>query len=156
TKRPEHSGLMSRAANLRARLADQDTVLASVRKEAGEHLQQVTAEAQLIVAEHVVQSCYRAHLEHLAVPLPADLAVNEDLLNALLPSVDIRTNRRPLLRLVRAYVSGDHRWPERHPANVAFFKDLAGSGVDVATWLSAHPRLYPCAGVAGGRLHVHL
>ena len=129
---------------------------ADLHDEIAERLQQAAAEAQLAAAEHAVQSMYRSHLEKIARPIPAGLAIDDDLINAVLLATDVRHNRRLLRRLLRAYVAGDTRWPERHPANVAFLDKLAAGGVEVATWLSSHSRVYRHASVPGGHLHVYL
>jgi hypothetical protein len=98
----------------------------------------------------------------VAGPLPPDLRLDADLLNATLLTVDIRQNRRLLQRLLRAHLAGDHGWRERHPANVAFLAELAARGADAAAWQSAHPRRYPypvslegtAPGAAWVRLHL--
>ena len=153
---PDRRDLTVRIANLRTRLANRDPMQADLHDEIAERLQQAAAEAQLAAAEHVVQSLYRSHLEKIAGPIPAGLAIDDDLINAVLLATDVRWNRRLLRRLLRAYVAGDKRWPERHPANVAFLETLAAGGVEVAIWLSSHPRVYRHASVPGGRLHVYL
>jgi Arc/MetJ family transcription regulator len=50
---------------------------------------------------------YRSHLDNIAGPIPADLAIDDDLINAVLLATDVRHNRRLLRRLLRAYVAGD-------------------------------------------------
>ncbi|MFL5733103.1 MAG: hypothetical protein ACJ78Q_07850 [Chloroflexia bacterium] len=151
--RPE---LAARVTNLRARLADGETVSQAARAEAAEALEHVAAEAQLATLERQVMLCYRARLEKVASPLPPDLSMSEDLMNATLLTADIQQNRRLLLKLLRAYVRGDHHWPELHPTNIAFLEDLAEHGVDKVAWLDSMPRTYRCPGVAGGRVRLHL
>jgi hypothetical protein len=156
SRHPDRRDLTVRIANLHTRLADRDRMQADLHDDIAERLQQAAAEAQLAAAEHVVQSLYRSHLEKIAGPIPAELAIDDDLINAVLLATDVRWNRRLLRRLLRAYVAGDRRWPERHPANVAFLDKLAAGGVEVTTWLSSHPRVYRHASVPGGHLHVYL
>lgn len=153
---PERADLAARLSNLRTRLADPQPLWQAARQEARERLTQVTAEAQLLAAEQQLLVCYRERLEVVAGRVPADLPLDDDLLNAVLLSVDIRTNRRLLRKLLRAHLAGDTAWREQHPANVAFLTRLAAQGVDVATWLSAFPRTYPCKGVRGGLVHLTL
>jgi hypothetical protein len=95
-------------------------------------------------------------LEELAGPLPSELVLDDDLLNAALLAVDIRANRRLLRRLLRAHLSGVRRWREEHPANAVFLGSLAARGVDVDAWLGGHPRRYPCARATGDRVRLHL
>jgi hypothetical protein len=153
---PTRIDLVARVANLGARLADADRVQADALAEAHERLAQVAAEAQLAAAERLVLDCYRARLARVAGPLPPGLEMNDDLLNAALLSVDIRSNRNLLRRLLRARLAGDQAWPIRHPANARFLAGLAASGVAVAAWLSAHPRAYRDGALAGGRVHLRL
>ena len=153
---PERADLSVRVHNLRARLSDEEQLVRSVRDEVCDRLEQITAEAELGAAEQQVLACYHARLADVAGPLPAGLRLDEDLLNATLLTVDIKQNRRLLLRLLRAHIAGDDGWRERHPSNAAFLRQLAERGVDVAAWLGAHPRSYRCEGVAGGRVRLHL
>ena len=153
---PARADLAARAANLRTRLADRERVEAGVREEAAERLEQLTVEAQLAAAEGQVRACYCARLAQVMGPLPADLILDDDWLNATLLMGDIQHNRRLLRRLLRARLAGDPTWPERHPANQAFLAGLAARGVDRAAWLDTAPHLYRCAGVAGGHVRLHL
>jgi hypothetical protein len=156
SRHPERRDLTVRIANLHTRLANRDRMQADLHDEIAERLQQAAAEAQLAAAEHEVQSLYRSHLAKIAGPIPADLAIDDDLINTVLLATDVRHNRRLLRRLLRAHVTGDKRWAERHPANVAFLDKLAAGGVEVATWLSGYPRVYRHASIPGSRLHVYL
>jgi hypothetical protein len=92
----------------------------------------------------------------VAGPVPPDLVLDDDWLNATLLASDIEQNRRLLLRLLRARLAGVADWPERHPVNRAFLAGLAARGVDAAAWLDTAPRLYRCKGVAGGHVHLRL
>ncbi|HEX9987751.1 MAG TPA: hypothetical protein VGE45_04635 [Chloroflexia bacterium] len=152
---PGRSDLAIRAGNLRARLGDPRLML-GVREELAGRLGQITAEAQFAAAENQVLACYRARLASLAGPLPTDLVLSQDLLNATLLAADIDQNRRLLLRLVRAHIRGDHRWVEQHPANLMFLRTLEARGVSAEAWQSARPRAFACEGVAGGRLRLRL
>jgi hypothetical protein len=88
--------------------------------------------------------------------VPPDLCFDDDLLNAILMSVNVETNRKYLVQLIRAHVWGDTGWRERIPANAAFLDSLAGRGVGPATWLGAHPRWYDCEAAAGRRVRLAL
>ena len=100
--------------------------------------------------------CYRRRLVAVVGVLFDDLRFDDDLLNAALLTLDVQHNRRLLLRLLRAHLSGEHGWREQHPANIAFLRDLAARGCDAAAWLGMMPRAYRCAGVAGGRVRLRL
>jgi hypothetical protein len=153
---PERADLTSRARNLRERLDNQETLTRSITQEASERLEQVTTEAQLAAAEHVVIECYRRHLNTVACPLPDNMPLDENMLNATLLTVDIRWNRRLLRTLLRAYVRGNHRWHMSQPANIRFLEGLRARGVNVAVWLGRHPRRYACAGAHGGYVRLSL
>lgn len=155
-KQPERSDLRTRVANLHTRLADPDQLLATAHDEALERLYQISAAQQIAAAEQQITACYRAHLSAVAGRLPTGLVLDADLLNAILLTVDIEANRRLLLRLLRAHLSGEHAWREQHPANADFLERLSTQGVSVATWLSALPRRYPFAAISGGYLQIHL
>ena len=153
---PERTDLAARCASLCLQLADRARLEATSQREAVERLRQITAEAQLKAAEHQVQACFRDRLARVAGPLPADLQLDADLLNATLLTVDLRTNRRLLLRLIRAHLAGTTSWREQHHANAAFLRGLEKRGVDVGIWLSELPRVYQSAAMVGGRVRLHL
>ena len=153
---PERTDLAARAAAHRALLADPARLEAEVAAEVGARLPQVAAQALAEATERQVLACYRARLEAVAGPQPPDLVLTDDLINAILLTVDIAQNRKLLLQLLRAHLAGDADWRERHPANRAFLDALAGRAVDVVTWLSAFPRLVRCASVPGGKIHLRL
>lgn len=153
---PARADLASRAGNLRERLQDQEKHVRSIVEEAGERLQRVTAEAQLAAAEHLVMACYRKHLNLVAGPVPDDMPLDEDLVNAILLTVDIKQNKRLLRALLRAYIRGDRRWPEAQPANVQFLDSLSARGVNVAAWLGKHPRRFPYKGAHEGYVHLSI
>jgi hypothetical protein len=148
--------LQARAANLRAYLAERDRLLDAARAEACERMAQVAAESLFAAAEQQVLACFRQRLADVAGPLPASLRLDDDLLNAALLTIDARHNRRLLRRMLRAHLAGEAGWREQHPANAAFLGALAAQGCDTHAWLSAMPRVYRCAGVAGGRLRLRL
>jgi hypothetical protein len=156
SRHPDRRDLTVRIANLHTRLANRDRLQGDLHDEIAERLLQAAAEAQLAAAEHMVLSLYRVYLETIAVPIPAGLAIDDDLINAILLAMDVRHNRRLLRRLLRAHAAGDKRWPERHPANVAFLDKLAAAGVEVTTWLSSYSRVYRHVAVPGDRLHLYL
>lgn len=155
-QQPDRVDLSSHAVKLRDRLADGEALTAEERLVVGERLAQVAAQAQVTAAERQVLACYRSRLEAIAGPLPNDLDFSADLINATLLTVDIAQNRRLLLRLIRAYLAGEHNWREQHPANQAFLAELADKGIDTDTWLSEYPRRYRCAAVPGRTVHLCL
>lgn len=140
---------------MRARLAKHDELLAGVRQEAAERLAQVAAEAQLAASECLVAGCFRARLAEVVGALPEGWAFDDDLSNATVLTAHIRENRKLLWRLLRAHMSGDRQWRERHPANAVFLRQLAARGVDVRAWLAAQPRVYACASAGGGRVRLY-
>ena len=145
-----------RADKLRALFADSERLRADVRALSGERLPRLAAEAQAAALEQQVHACYRARLEELAGPLPAALPLTDDLINVVLLAADLAQNRRLLLRLLRAHLAGETRWREEHPDNIRFLESLTARGADADAWLAARPRRYPCAGAAGGRVHLWL
>ena len=148
--------LDKRRDKLRALLADAPRLMEDARAAVRERLPRLAAELQITALEHQIQACYRARLEELAGPLPVTLSLTEDLVNAILLAADLSQNRRLLLRLLRAHLAGETRWRDDHPDNVRFLAALAARSVDTAAWLAARPRRYPCAGAAGGRVHLWL
>ena len=148
--------LARRVANLRARLADRERQADEALREAGERLAWIAAEAKLVAAERQVLACYRRRLERMAGPLATSLRLDDDLLNAVLLTVDVRINRRLLLRLLRARVRGEPDWRAHHPANVAFLTELTARGVDAVGWLERRPRGYHLPGPGGDRVRLHL
>jgi hypothetical protein len=153
---PARADLRARVDSLRTRLESHDKLMAEVRVEIEERLGQAGAEAHIACAEIRTLECYRARLETLAGPLPPDLPINDNLVNATLLLGDISSNRKLLLRLLRAYVRGNRRPHDRHPGNVRFLEGLAALGVDTQAWLLSNPRNYPCKGVAGGKVRLML
>ena len=152
---PPPPGLAARAANLRARLADETALRATIAAEARERLAQFCAEIRLAAAEQQVGLCYRARLETLAGPLPPGLVLDDDLANAVLIGATIRQNRRLLSRLLRAHLNGDAANDlAAHPANAAFLRALTDRGADARAWRSRFPRRYPCPHVPGGAAHL--
>jgi hypothetical protein len=148
--------LRARAANLRVYLADRERLLETTRAETRDRMAQATAEALFAAAEQQVLACYRRRLAEVAGPLPANLQLDDDLMNAALLTLDARHNRRLLRRLLRAHFTGEAGWREQHPANAAFLAKLAAQGADVGAWLSAMPRAYRCTGVNGGWVRLRL
>ena len=126
------------------------------RQEAAERLDRLAAETQLAAAEQQAVACYRMRLAQVVGRSLDELTLDDDLVNATLLTVDIKQNRRLLLKLVRAHLAGDRHWRERLPANANFLSQLAGRGVDPPNWLKTHPRGYRCTGVPGGRVRLRL
>jgi hypothetical protein len=151
---PSRADLAARAASLRARLADGGRLQRAVEADAAERLARATVEARMAALERQVLECFRLRLASIVGVLPEGLAFDDDLLNAIVMCSHVAVNRKLLLDLVRAHVWGDAAWRERHPANAAFLQSIAERGVDVEAWLGAHPRAYPCDGVAGGRVRL--
>lgn len=143
-------GMRVRIDNLRARLDDEAGLQTVMREEVRERLTEITSEARIAAAEQQVLACYRARLEQMAGPLPEDLVLTEDWLNAALLSARITENRHLLKRLLRTCATGDRRWREQHPENVRFLQSLADRGVDTEAWQRAHPRRYRCPELPGG------
>jgi hypothetical protein len=155
-EQPGRADLTRRARNLRERLEDQATLRRSIAEEAAERLKEAAAEAQLAAAEHMVMACYRRHLDAVAGPVPDDMPLHENMLNAILLTVDIKSNRRLLRTLLKAYVRGEHRWPVSQPANVKYLQGLRARGVNVRAWLGKHSRRYACVGAHGGYVRLSL
>jgi hypothetical protein len=153
---PERADLAIRERNLRARLADGEAVLRNMRGELSESLRNLTAQAELEALEGRVAACYQQYLESIAGSIPLQVELNDHLRNAALLTTNIRSNRRLLLKLLRAYLGGERRWPERHPINIEYLGKLRAAGVDTRNWLRSHPRVYRCKGVASGRIHLRL
>jgi len=148
--------LAARLESLRARLADGERLDRQVNEEARERLVQAAHGAVFTAAWRVVDDVFRERLEQLAGPLPPDLEMTPDLLNAALLGVNINCNRGLLRKLLRACLKGDATWRERQPANAAFLESLRGRAVDPAAWLARRERTARCAAVPGGRVRIHL
>lgn len=153
---PSPANITARAGNLRARLANEGKMMQDVRAEVADHLAQISAEAQIAAAEMKMQECYKLRLSRIAGPLPPTLEMNDDLVNATLLTVDVDVNRKLLVKMLRAYIRGDHRWREQHPTNLKVLADLSARGVNVDVWLAANPKRYACKGVTGGRVRLLL
>lgn len=153
---PGREDLRARAASLRDRLGDRERLERAAREEVRERLDHAAAEARLGAVEEKIVACYRSRLRQITGPAAAEVPIDDDLLNAILLTVDIRQNRRLLRRLIRAHLAGETGWRERLPQNAAFVAALAERGVDVEAWLAAHPRRYASERAAGGRLRLRL
>ncbi|MEO5952285.1 MAG: hypothetical protein ABIQ44_07460, partial [Chloroflexia bacterium] len=149
---PGNTSLQARIDSLRTRLANNEKLLSEMRVEIQERLGQAGAEAHIACAELKMQECYRVRLQMIAGPLPPDMELTDDLVNATLLVGHIDDNRKLLIRLLRAYVQGDPRPHEHHPANEAFLRGLEKADV----WLSANPKTYVCKGVSGGKVRLTL
>jgi hypothetical protein len=150
------AGLAGRLRVLDERLEDGSRLIAEVRKSVRERLAHAAAEAQLQTAEWQTLACFRARLEDLTGPAPEALEMGPDLLNAILLTTDISENRRLLLRLLCAHVTGDRGWRDNHPENVHFLTKLATSGIDADCWQAEHPHTYRFPHAANGRVLVRL
>lgn len=155
-QQPDRADVAARLASLRARLAEPDRLRASIEQEAAERLARAAAEAQMAAMEARIKACYRMRLEEVAGPLPAGLALDDDLLNTAALSAEVDKNRQLLYRLLRAHARGEGDWPKGHPTNARFLADLRARGVDVDTWLDANPRPYRLGAVDGGRVTLSL
>lgn len=153
TKREELEG---RLRVLRERIADEARTESEVRENVTKRLMQVTVEARFAHAEQQVFNCFRARLDRIAGPLPPDLRLDDNMLNAVLLSVDIEKNKKLLTRLLREHIAGQVDWRERHPANTAFLLSLKERGIDAKEWLADHPRRYASKHASGGSIHLRL
>jgi hypothetical protein len=157
-REPEREDLASRASSLRNRLAagSASRLRARAEKDAGERLERATTEALLSAAEQQLLACFRKQFLSLVGAMPAGLRFDDDLLNAVFMSVDLETNRKHLVTLIREHAWGDGEWRARIPANAAFLGKLAARDVDPEVWLGEHPRWYDCEAAAGGRVRLAL
>jgi hypothetical protein len=155
-REPGCAPLVARVASLDARLADREALERAARRDAGERLARLAIDAIIESAERQALDCYRARLEEVVGRVPADLRFDEDLLNAILLSIEIMANRRLLLDLLRARAWGDRTWRERQPANVAFLERLAAAGAFASAWQEPLARRYACAGAVGGSVRISL
>lgn len=152
---PDRADLAARAASLRERLSDGEAWQNLLREQAGERLRQAAAEANLELGEQQVRACYQSRLQQLAGTLPPDAEFDVHWYNAALLSMDIRSNRRLLRRLLRAQVAGEQSWRQQHPANALFLRGARSRGINVEAWLSTRPRAFVGAAL-GGRLRLHM
>lgn len=153
---PTNQSFKTRINSLRSRLENTGKLHQEMRVEIAERLGQAGAEANLACADLKMQECYRVRLQTIAGPLPPNLPINDDLVNATLLVSDITENRKLLVRLLRSYVQGDPRPHEKHPANQAFLDSLVKNHVNKDAWLSANPKTYACKGVSGGKVRLVL
>lgn len=150
------AALAARAQNLRERLDQRERLAHAMRDAMRDALAQHHVEALLAAAEHQVRSCFRMQLDNVVGPVPPNLAVDADWVNAALLSGSIGANRALLRRVLRARLQGDTTWPERHPLNQQFLRTAADRGLKVPVWLEERPARYPFPGVAGGHVHFRL
>jgi hypothetical protein len=129
-------GIPARRDNLRARLQS-DSDRADCESEIRERLTHAVIEAQMAAAEQQATLCFRERLRQAVGTLPISFSMTPDLQNATLLSFTITQNRKPLLKLLRAVVSGEPNPFEHHPENVAFRQRLAALGADVDAWQDA-------------------
>ncbi len=141
----------ARLANLEKRLRDMESLRRAMADEAREKMRDIAAEAMLEAIKQQVVLCYRARLDEVAGPLPNNLTLDDDWLNAVLLTADVDYNRKLLWALLRAGVRSEDDWRETHPANAQFLLELAERGVDAAAWLDAHPHRF-----RSGRSTYHL
>lgn len=153
---PGNRSLQARIDSIKERLENKEKLLGEMRVEIDERLGQAGAESHIACAELKMQECYRVRLQMIAGPLPPDMKLTDNLVNATLLAGDIDENRKLLTRLLRAYVQGDPRPHEHHPANEAFLRGLEQAGVKADVWLSAYPKTYVCKGVQGGKVRLTL
>lgn len=154
TRDPNRAGVPQRMASLRERLADRDALDRAARHDASARLARVASEAMFDAVERLILDGYRARLATVVGHVPEALHLDDDLLNAILLSVEIEDNRRLLLDLLRAHVRGDGEWRVSLPANAAFLERLSTAGVDPAVWLDTHPRRYPVEAARGGSVRL--
>ncbi|MES2464490.1 MAG: hypothetical protein V4671_28345, partial [Armatimonadota bacterium] len=126
-------GLIKRRDNLRARLQTEGC-RTDVSGEVQDRLRNAVTEAQMAAAEQQAALCFRERLRQAVGSLPQGLTMTHDLENATVLAVTITQNRKALLKLLRATVSGEANPFEDHPENVAFRERLTASAVSIAEW----------------------
>lgn len=141
-------GMVARMEMLRARLTDTEKLSATRAAEALERLTDLAREAYLAAVEGQIEACYRARLALLVGGgLPPDFVFDGDLRNATLIASQIASNRKLLLRILRAHVEGAkagrsisaREFVETLPANQEFMERLTQSGADARDWRGEHP-----------------
>ncbi len=143
--------LTKRLENLLSRLENRAELDASMRREMEESLRNATVEAELRVAELVVESCYRARLEVLGAP--KNVVLNADLMNAALLSTDIDLNRKWLREIVRAHCESRQDWRGEIEGNARFLQALSERGVNIQEWLAEAPQGFV---IGEGRIELRL
>lgn len=121
-----------------------------------DRLPRLAAEAVLAAAAALIQRVKRRRLESLTGPVDDATARDETVLQAALLSGNIHYNRKILIEMLRAAVSGDLDWVGQRPENREFLARLNERGTDPAVWLAPHARTVPCPGVAGKRVRIFL
>ena len=132
--------LQARLDNLRARLADQAKWRSAQRAEIAELLENATPRAAFAALEFVLEAAFRARLESLCGALPAEFALTEDWINALLLGREINSNRKLARALLRHEAGGAPGWRENLPGNAQFLRELGARGVDAQFYLSGFER----------------
>ena len=140
--RPLLPHLEKRLANLVSRLENREELRAAMQQEAVESLQNAAMEAEMRVAERVVESCYRSRLEVLGAPKNVDLT--PDLINAALFSTDIELNRKWLREIVRHHCDAEKGgdWRLKIEGNARWLQTLERRGLKCEEWLAEAPQIF--------------
>lgn len=149
SQKPE---LSARAKKIGALLSDTEGLQTEIAAEASERLAHVNAEAQIEMAEKWIVDRYRRRLESVLGPLPDGLEFASDLINATILTANISFNKKLLRNLLRAQLSGDKEWRDRHPANQKFLATMRSKGVEIDVWTSEFPRELACPDIPGEKL----
>lgn len=147
-------GVRERVVSLEKQLQDRTGLKRRMRKRVKELLPELVQREELQAVEARLQQCFELRLQQLAGPGCAGQPLDADLLNLVLLSLDVDSNRKWLKGLARSRVRATPSDIEMHPANLAFLRKLAANGVDANCWRSAFPRSYPL--VQGVTLALHL
>ncbi|MBB6052286.1 hypothetical protein [Armatimonas rosea] len=133
--RPE---LVGRYESVCARLANPEALTKTIQEELAEAVENRGRELRFDALTHAVEQIYRNRLRAILGSQALTLTLTPDIMNAALLTMDPSENRRLLIRLLRAYVAGDHDWARRQPANKAFLEALAQRGVETERWRGAY------------------
>jgi hypothetical protein len=135
-------GISARLSNIRARLMDTDRLRAVIAEEVRERLETAADRARMDAIQQTIAEGLRGRLERLLGLLPANIPLDAEVENALILHESADDNRRPLSRLLRAYLYGQSaELVHRHAGNRTFREGMAARGVDVDCWLAENPRL---------------
>ena len=137
---PDIVRLQVRLDNLRARLADRPRWRAQQAAEIAQLLANATPRAAFAALEGVLQTAFRARLQELCGVLPAEFALTDDWINAILLGREAQGNRKWARQLLRAEAGAHPRWREDLPGNAEFLRQLSARGVDVDFYLSKFGR----------------
>lgn len=121
-----------------------------------DRLPRIVSQAVIAAAEQLLALAYRKRLEVVAGPFGDPIEIGEDMMDAVILTGNITSNRKTLIAFIRATIEGDRNWVATRPQNIAFLESLRAAGVDTEHWLGAHHQTVPCPGVAGGQVTISL